>query len=62
MVKENQFKNLETEIVSLNLLKGSLKELNDKAIDAIANKFKNIIDGGSKDMKIAMDTFDIVSH
>ena len=50
MVKENQFKNLETEIVSLNLLKGSLKELNDKAIDAIANKFKNIIDGGSKDM------------
>jgi hypothetical protein len=39
-----------------------MKLLNEEAIDAINDNFKTIIDGGSKDMKLAMETFDIVSN
>jgi hypothetical protein len=38
-----------------------LKKLNEDAIDKIEGNFKNIIDGGSKDMKLAMETFDKLS-
>lgn len=62
MVKENQLKGLETEINSLNVLKANLEELNDKAIAAIADNFKNIIDGGSEDIKKAMDDFENLTN
>lgn len=62
MVKENQLKGLETEIKSLNVLKVNLDELNDKAIAAIADNFKNIIDGGSVDLQKALDDFHILTN
>jgi hypothetical protein len=36
--------------------------LNEEAINKIAENFKNIIDGGNKDMKLSMDTFDKLSN
>jgi uncharacterized protein YggL (DUF469 family) len=44
--------------VSLETLKESLEKLNEDAINQIKDNFKNIIDGGSNDMKLAMDNFD----
>ena len=41
---------------------GQMNLLNEEAINKIAENFKNIIDGGNKDMKLAMDTFDILSN
>lgn len=36
--------------------------LNSDALDKIADNFKNIIDGGSEDIKKAMEAFDTVSN
>jgi hypothetical protein len=57
-VNENQLADLDKELVSLETLKESLEKLNEDAINQIKDNFKNIIDGGSNDMKLAMDNFD----
>jgi hypothetical protein len=41
---------------------GKMKLLNEDAIKKIAENFKNIIDGGNKEMKNSMDTFDKLSN
>jgi len=41
---------------------GNLKLINEDAINKIADNFKNIIDGGSKELKNAIEAYDIVSN
>jgi hypothetical protein len=56
-IKKDQLVNLEKSLVELEKIKDSFKMLDEGAVKEIAENMRKIVDGGSEEMKKAMENF-----